>query len=262
MNVPSLNTSYLEKCRTMLSEMDGVLKQYNLYIEDGYVNQELFQISSSHMKFCDCKSVLKEKYVYGMGDEFRIAKHYLFSNQSHVTYVKRIKKSYDSFYSLIRNETIYDTDFNEYAKPILKLLVKYGYILINNHEIKFSNLLRVNLLKQLNDNDVISYWHLSKELKEEIQKMQVDRLVCFKSSLFSQKEYEYFDYYLNKATFNNGMDLRNMYLHGSQPNGSEDEKIHMSNYWIILKLFVLCILKICDDIETSAYIKEYNLNVD
>lgn len=53
-----------------------------------------------------------------------------------------------------------------------------------------------------------------------------------------------------------------MYLHGSQPNGPEDEKIHMSNYWIILKLFTLCILKICDDIETSAYINEHNLNVD
>lgn len=261
MNVPSLNTSYLEKCRTMLSEMDGILKQYNLYVEDGYVNQELFQMSSAHMKFSNCKSVLKEKYVYGTGKKFEIAKHYLFSNQSHITYVERIKKSYESFYDLARNETIYDTDFGDYAKPILEWLVDHGYIFINDHEIKLGNTLRVGVLKQLNDNDVISYWHLDEKLKEEIQKMRVDKLVCFKASLFSQKEYEYFDYYLNKATFNNGTDLRNMYLHGSQPNGPEDEKIHMSNYWIILKLFTLCILKICDDIETSAYINEHNLNV-
>ena len=61
---------------------------------------------------------------------------------------------------------------------------------------------------------------------------------------------------LNKPTFNNGIDLRNMYLHGSQPNSPEDEKIHMSNYWIILKLPILCILKISDDVETSAYVKK------
>ena len=102
---------------------------------------------------------------------------------------------------------------------------------------------------------------LATKLHSGFIKTKEDRDHIFNEQL-SKTGVEYFDYYLNKATFNNGMDLRNMYLHGSQPNGSEDEKIHMSNYWIILKLFVLCILKICDDIETSAYIKEYNLNVD
>ena len=256
MNIPSTNTSYLEKCRTMLSEMDGVLKQYNLYVEDGYVDQELFQMSSSHMKFCDCKSVLKQKYVYGIGDEFRIACHHMFSTQSHITYVERIKKSYDCFYDLVKNETIYDTDFSEYTKPIFAWLVEHGYISMVNHKIQLDNTLRVALLKQLNDNHVISYWHLGKELRKELCKMREDNLVLFAASLFAKKEYEYFDYYLNKATFNNGTDLRNMYLHGSQPNSPEDEKIHMNNYWIILKLFVLCVLKISDDIETLLYIKK------
>ena len=134
--------------------------------------------------------------------------------------------------------------------------------MLDNHEIKFNNLARIRLLKQLNDNDVISYWHLGKNLREELKMMQTDNLVIFKSSLFAKKEYEYFDYYLNKATFNNGTDLRNMYLHGSQPNSSEDEKIHMSNYWIILKLFILCILKISDDVETSVYVKKGDENIE
>lgn len=123
-------------------------------------------------------------------------------------------------------------------------------------------LVRICLLKQLNDNDVISYWHLGKNLKEELKKMEADNLVMFKSSLFAKKEYEYFDYYLKKATFNNGTDLRNMYLHGSQPNSPEDEKIHMNNYWIILKLFILCILKISDDVETSVYVKKGDENIE
>ncbi len=249
MNVPSLNSSYLEKCRMMLSEMDGILKQYNLYVEDGYVDQELFQMSSSHMKFSDCRSAVNEKYVYGEGEKFKISCHHLFSDQSHITYVERIEKSYNSFYDLLKNEIIFETDFDDYTKPIFVWLINGGFILIENNQIKFNNLVRVNLLKQINDNDVISYWHLDNELKAEIKKMENEDLVVFKSSLFTKKEYEYFDYYLNKARFNNGTDLRNMYIHGSQPNSPEDENIHMSNYWIILKLFVLCVLKIGDDIE-------------
>lgn len=35
------------------------------------------------------------------------------------------------------------------------------------------------MLKQLNDNDVISYWHLGKNLKEELKKMEADNLVMF-----------------------------------------------------------------------------------
>lgn len=262
MNVPSMNTSYLEKCRTMLSEMDGILKQYNLFVEDGYVDQELFQISSSHMKICDCKSAVKEKYVYGIGEEYRIACHHLFSDQSHITYVKRIEKSYGSFFELLENEKIYDTDFGEYTTPIFGWLAEHRYILLDDHEIKFDNLLRIRLLKQLNDNGVISYWHLGNESRSELKAMEGENLVVFKATLFAQREYEYFDYYLNKATFNNGTDLRNMYLHGSQPNRPEDEKIHMHNYWIILKLFVLCILKICDDVETMTYIKTRVANVE
>jgi len=53
-----------------------------------------------------------------------------------------------------------------------------------------------------------------------------------------------------------------MYLHGSQPNSPEDEKIHMSKYWIILKLFILCILKINDVVETFAYIKKGDENIE
>ena len=79
--------------------------------------------------------------------------------------------------------------------------------------------------------------------------------------MFSKHEADYFDFYLNKATFNNGNDLRNMYLHGSQPNALEDEKIHEKNYWIILKLFVLCVLKINDDLNllerTKAIFNEW-----
>ncbi|MBC6680884.1 hypothetical protein [Zhenpiania hominis] len=261
MNTPSESTTYLEKCRTLLSEMDGVLKQYNLFVEDGYIDQELFQMSSSHMKFNDCSSAVKEKYVYGTGEIFRTACHHLFSDQSIIAHVERIDKTYDSFYDLLTNEVIYDDDFNDFTKRIIDWLIENKFIIIDNHEIKFNNLDRIQLLRQLNDNEVISFWHLSEKLRETLKIMESEGIVIFRSSLFSKHEADYFDFYLNKATFNNGNDLRNMYLHGSQPNALEDEKIHEKNYWIILKLFVLCVLKINDDLNllerTKAIFNEW-----
>ena len=70
------------------------------------------------------------------------------------------------------------------------------------------------------------------------------------STLFSKPEIDYLNYYLNKSEFNNGLDLRNMYIHGTHPNDKESEKIHETNYMRILKIFILAIIKINDDLTT------------
>ena len=64
----------------------------------------------------------------------------------------------------------------------------------------------------------------------------------------SRPEADYFNYYLNKSEFNNGLDLRNRYIHGTQPSNDSSEEIHKYNYMIFLKLFILLIIKINDDL--------------
>lgn len=39
--LPSENTSYFEKCRSILPEIDRIFKQYNILIEEGVIDQEL-----------------------------------------------------------------------------------------------------------------------------------------------------------------------------------------------------------------------------
>ncbi|MFR8104544.1 MAG: hypothetical protein ACLU8F_05665 [Clostridia bacterium] len=70
------------------------------------------------------------------------------------------------------------------------------------------------------------------------------------STLFSRSEIDYLNYYLNKSEFNNGLDLRNMYIHGTQPSEIESDQTHENNYMRILKIFVLAIIKINDDLCT------------
>mgnify|MGYP003502931097 FL=1 len=78
--------------------------------------------------------------------------------------------------------------------------------------------------------------------------MATENLVFFESSLFSKQEQSYFNYYLNKSEFTNGKDLRNKYAHGSQADPTNLNE-HTYAYFTYLKLFVLVLLKMDDDLK-------------
>lgn len=65
-------------------------------------------------------------------------------------------------------------------------------------------------------------------------------------------ESDYLNYILNNK-YSNSLFLRNMYLHGTQL--VDNEVLHKSNYMIILRLFILVIIKINDEL----CLKEYNI---
>ena len=108
------------------------------------------------------------------------------------------------------------------------------------------------------NNGFISYWKYSFEMREAINMMESKGLIEFGSSLLSKQECDYFNYYLNRSSFNNGLDLRNKYSHGTQPNREEDMEIHKSNYIIFLRLMVLIIIKINDEICTNDELRKNN----
>lgn len=70
-------------------------------------------------------------------------------------------------------------------------------------------------------------------------------IVVFENSLLTRNEQDYLDFYLNKSKFINGYDIRNRYLHGTNVN---DENQYESDYYSILKLIIIIILKINDDL--------------
>ena len=80
-NIPSKNVTYFEKCRTIVPEIESILKKYNLIVEDGYIDNELLEISSNSLSFANCKSFFEKKYIYPKSDEFNQACSYFFSDQ-------------------------------------------------------------------------------------------------------------------------------------------------------------------------------------
>lgn len=244
--MPSEDTLFFEKCRTILPEIDRLFKQYNVLIEDGEIDQELIQMSSSSVKNKDVLSFNEKKYVYSSSEWYQTVSFLLFSDQSSIFYIPDKDKKYRNFFDLIIKEEVSRSDFQEYQLWRMRWLFENNIIYDDEDgHLKFVDLNLIYVLTELYYKDVLSYWHYPENIKKVIENLESQNYVCFESTLLSRNEQDYLDYYLNKAKFTNGHDIRNSYLHGTNSN---DEKQYEADYYTILKLLVIIIIKINDDL--------------
>jgi len=250
-------TSYFDKVRLLAPEFESALKQFKLFVEDGVIDFELLQISSAPTAIKDIPSLNDKKYIYlNEKNEVMVnCSNLFFSDQTLLAYVEPYREEkYHTFFDLLANEQVKFSNYEDYQKPQLTYLIDNGYISIDSNDfIQIINLVRVLILKDLNDNEVGSYYHYSTNFQLEAQQMEVENIINFESRLFSKPEQAYFNYFLNKSEFTNGLDLRNSYLHGTQANPNELEK-HEYAYFTYLKLQFLAMLKIDDDLMISKVI--------
>lgn len=54
---------------------------------------------------------------------------------------------------------------------------------------------------------IASYWKYSDKIRKVIDVMEIEGISEFESALFSKYECDYFNYYLDKASFNNGLEF-------------------------------------------------------
>ena len=258
LSMPSVNISFFEKVRLLAPEFESTLKQYKLFVEDGRIDFELLQISSSPCAIKDIPSLVKDKYLYLNNDsnEAVSCSNLFFSDQTSLAYVEPFKeKKHHTFFDLLANEQVNFNNYKEHQKPQLDYLISKGLISIDsNNYVQISNYPRVLILKDLYENEVASFYHYPIAFQEEAKQMQTQNMVFFGSSLFSKPEQSYFNYFLNKSEFTNGLDMRNSYLHGTQANPEEVHK-HEYAYFSYLKLLTLVLFKIEGDLLISQIVK-------
>lgn len=258
LSMPSANISYFEKVRLLAPEFESALKQFQRFVEDGNIDFELLQISSSPCTIKEIQSSIQSKYIYLNEDNKEIVgcSNLFFSDQTLLAYLEPYKEErYHSFFDLLANEQVNFNNYEEHQKPQINFLIDKGFIYIDENDlVQVTNIKRVLILKDLYDNDVASFYHYPTDFQEEAKQMATQNMIYFESSLFSKPEQSYFNYFLNKSEFTNGLDLRNSYLHGTQANPEELQK-HEYAYFTYLKLLVLVLLKIEDDLFISQVIK-------
>lgn len=257
--IPTATNSHFEKVRILAPEFETILKQFKLFVEDGNIDFELLQISSEPSAIKDIPSLNINKYIYLNKDNKEMVgcSNLFFSDQTLLAYVEPFKeKNYHNFFDLLANEQVYFNSYEEHQKPELNYLIAKGFISIDGSGfIQIINVKRLLILKDLYDNEVASFYRYPIEFQIETKQMELENIILFDSSLFSKPEQAYYNYFLNKSEFTNGLDLRNSYLHGTQANPDETQK-HEYAYFTYLKLLFLVMLKIEDDLIIAKVTKD------
>ena len=256
-NNSSINSNYLEKNRTLNSEIDSILKQFKMWCDDKYIDLELLQISSNHMFFKDIPSLIDKKYIYPNDEEFYIASYLLCSDQSPIHYISEKYKS-SKFHELIDNYNLKIDDFHNYQYNDINWLINHEYIYLNDNGFLKKKTDIIWIIDELYFNDVLSYYHIDKNKQKMVDYLLERGILRFESSLFSKPETDYLNYIFNKSEFSNGLDIRNKYIHGTQ---SMDVKTQEEDYFTILRMIILCILKINDEFCLEYELKKVENNI-
>lgn len=249
-NSSSTNTTFIEKCRNLCSEIDSILKQYQLYYENNDIDRDLLEINSKPLLFSQLESYDKNKYAYIVDTEYINSMNLLFSNQSYLNLITKLLDTNKTFISEIINPTIdlFLTDFDESQKKLIKKLQQQQLIILNQQNQIIAKKNNIEVLKDFYENSCIC----NKAYQKQLNKLNIE---CkYTNSLFSTSEVDYLNFILNKKQFPNGHDLRNKYIHGSQ---SQNEISQLNDYYLLLMIHCFIALKIYDELANrkSIYTK-------
>lgn len=242
-NKSSHTVSYLEKCRNIAAEFDNILKKFKIYCEDGEIDDELLHISTEHIFIKDIPSMLSNKYIYPCGNDYQTISNLLFSDQSIIHYLPKLSNNYNSFYCLLEKENVYYDMFEDYQIPSIDWLIDHNIIKIDNKKRIMPYWEKIKILNELYQHDVVCFSYM-KKYQSIIMELNEMGLVQFSSSLFSRPEQDYYNYLFNKSEFDNGLDIRNSYTHGTQ---RVDENQNKQDYFIFLRIMILIVIKINEE---------------
>ncbi len=255
-NMPSKDSTYLEKCRTICCEFESLLKQYDSLVKYGKVRHDVIEISSRPVSIETVRSLVELKYVYPNMDKCYPAMYWLFSDQTLLTYFESNKErqKYENFVKLLHHEKVKLDEYEEHQKIDLKYLFNEKIIDTDDEGyIYFIEPEKVNILYDLYMNEFGVYDKYIKSGCEKIIKELLEKeWITVGSSLFAKQESSYINFYLNKQKYFNGDDLRNTYLHGTQRKHGQDAELHKLNYNTLLVLYLIAVIKINDDLCQNA----------
>ena len=243
-NKPTNNMSYLEKCRNLVIEIDSLLKQFSLFSKTKEIDQELFEISTEHMLVSSVPSMLPDKYLYPTGDDFKKASHILCSNQSIAYYIKGKTDNCESLLDALDKTIINYKDLQHYQLPSINWLISKGLLATDTEGNLIYDKKLLWLIKDLYYNGCICTVYI-KGFKRQIDWLKDNGMLRPGSTFLSEPEQHYFNYIFNHSEYDNSLDLRNRYAHGTRlPNAEENEK----DFYVILRMLILIIIKLNEEL--------------
>lgn len=248
----SVDQNYYEQCKSLASEIESIARQYQSYVNSGFIDHQYISLATSGITYASLPSLVKRKYIYSSSDKLEELMYLLFSDQSPLYF---IANSGDDVLTTLSKEKIQLSDLERWQlEPMKRLIVENiirndldGYLQL--HDIPKSW-----ILEELYDSGFLNYHNPPQEIREVLDEMLKRDLLRSESTLLARQESMYFNYILNRSEFGNSLDLRNRYSHGT---GSRDATKNQEDYFRLLTILILLTIKINDDLETDARIQKF-----
>ncbi|HEY0769503.1 MAG TPA: hypothetical protein VGD31_04155 [Sphingobacteriaceae bacterium] len=237
----------IDNIRSLLPELEFLLKQFQCFATEGYIDFDLIRLESQPLNYSQIKSLFDNKYAYERNNAFGYLKYSFFSRDAMFHYIEPYKKKYSNLFHLLYHEKLKIEDFESYQRDGIEKLIQEGHLQVNSDGlITITDIAGKILISLLYKNEVISYWHLPNFVQQRLDEFLESNLTTSNCTLFTHQETSYLNFCLNKKEFTNGMDLRNKYLHGTN---SDFKESHERDYQILLIITILIILKISDELK-------------
>lgn len=256
LNVLLEDADYMTKLKTILPEMEAVVKQYNEYVCSGEIDMEYLAMAPP-VKLTQCRSLLPKKNIVlaEEASELRRVMTCFFSDQTTLAHVKPYEEhNYTCLFDLLRsgNKVLYQ-NYKAYQSEQIDFLINKAYLnKADSGLLTFSNVYEIRVMYHLYHSEVCSYWFSSTGERQVLDNYLNKGWCKADSNLFAPPEQDWLSYYLNDERFVNAKAYRNRILHGT---ANMDEADARYIYNAILMIFVTILLKIEQDLAIAAAIK-------
>ena len=239
-------SSYYERGKSIICEMDSILDQYELFVRNGEINQDLLEIKSKASSYASLKSFNEKKFIIlnNTPDNSALFSA-LFSDQSPLSFISS-KKEHKTFFKHIK-EGVKISDFADYQVEQIKILIEKNILKLSNDVIKFTNFQEINILNKLWKSGTYCLYYKDKLILDIAEDLCKKGYCEYSDNLFSEYESNYLSYILDDKKYGNGLKIRNKFSHGKFSYKSEEE--HQKNYLELLQIVIFYVMRINDELE-------------
>ncbi|EAF9641520.1 hypothetical protein INB49_002854 [Listeria monocytogenes] len=246
LNLPHKDENTGNRTSTFFRIEESIRTQYLVFSEENEIKSDLVNETATP-SISNLKSLLPKKYAYLSKNDFAEGLLYLlFDDQSLIHYINEELKG-DSFFDLLLNYELKVSDFQEYQKETLQYLIDNNVLIEKEDILKFKNITKINLLREIYLFGSTSYLHSSSEERTALIELEKDNLIVFSKTLFTKQESDYLNFLLNNKVFDNSWAIRNRYQHGV-PNYDNPKEYDMDNALSLLILMIYAV-KIDDELK-------------
>lgn len=248
----SSQVSFYERCKALLPEMDSILKQYELFYDEGEIDEELFEIGSLGDSYQSLLSFNEKKFCYFESNRIIELSKLLFSTQSILATNKDGNESKPFHLRVIEGVT--REEFNQYQIECIDRLITeqvLGSNVVNQLYFKEKNL--IVSLYPLWSVGYLNLQYCPDEILECVQRMHDSGDVRYGNTLFSEQEIDMISFYMDDKKFGNSLAIRNKITHGRMARKNvAATKLYYLRLLMILLLYTIRIAEELDMLDDPA----------